>query len=82
MKTPVWSVRSAQPRKDYTILLRFADGSKRIYDAKQLLDDSLYAELKDPDFFMKAHAEYGSVSWSDDLDIAPEHLYECSKIIG
>lgn len=81
MKTPVWSVKAAQPRNDYTILLKFADGTKRIYDAKQLLDDSLYARLNDLDFFMKAHAKYGSVVWTDNLDIAPEHLYECSKII-
>ncbi len=82
MKTPVWSVKTAQPRNDYTILLSFADGTKRIYDAKQLLDDSLYVRLNDLNFFMQAHVEYGSVVWTENLDIAPEHLYECSTIVG
>ena len=31
---------------------------------------------------MRAHAEYGTVVWTDDIDIAPEHLYECSVPAG
>ncbi|MDO5327119.1 MAG: hypothetical protein Q4G00_10425 [Clostridia bacterium] len=27
---------------------------------------------------MQAKAAFGTVVWSDDVDIAPEHLYECS----
>lgn len=79
---PEWSVRQAEPHEDYSILLTFADGTKRIYNAKPLLDEPLYAKLKDPAFFMKAYAKYGTVLWTEDLDIAPEHLYECSKIVG
>ena len=30
---------------------------------------------------MKAHVDGDSVVWNDDIDIAPEHLYECSKNI-
>ena len=28
--------------------------------------------------FMKAKVECGTAVWTDDIDIAPEHLYECS----
>ena len=78
MKTPVWSVKKVQPRKDYTLLLTFADGSERIYDARQLLDIPICSELKNPAFFLRAEAKSGTVVWSDDVDVAPEHLYECS----
>ena len=29
MNTPVWVVKEVQPRKDYTLLITFADGAKR-----------------------------------------------------
>lgn len=78
MGKPVWSVREAYPREDYTIFLVFEDGSKKIYNARPLLEQPILAPLKDLSFFMRAKAEYGTVVWSDDVDIAPEHLYECS----
>ena len=82
MSTPEWVVEKVTPREDYTLLLKFADGSTRIYNARPLLNKKLCAPLKDISFFLKAHEDYGTVVWSDDLDIAPEHLYECSKIVG
>ncbi|MBQ9528354.1 MAG: DUF2442 domain-containing protein [Fretibacterium sp.] len=82
MKTPVWSVKSVCPTEDYTLLLTFASGERRVYDARPLLEERLYIKLRNPGFFKKAHAEYGTVVWTDDIDIAPEHLYECSVPAG
>ncbi len=78
MKIPVWVVKEVQPRQDYTLLLTFADGAKKVYNALQLLEEPIYSQLRNPAFFMRAKAEYGTVVWSDDVDMAPEHLYECS----
>ena len=78
MKTPEWSVKEVTPKEDYTLLLTFADGSKKVYDARPLLDKPICAPLKNPALFMRAKAKYGTVVWSEDIDIAPEHLYECS----
>lgn len=75
-----WSVRAVEAREDYTLLISFADGSKRIYNARPLLDLRIYEKLKHLPFFMCAKAEFGTVVWSDDIDIAPEHLYEQSAI--
>lgn len=79
MKTPVWVVKEVQPRENYTLLLTFADGEKKLYDARPLLNKPIYAPLKNPTFFLGAKAECGTVVWDDEVDIAPEHLYECSK---
>lgn len=79
MKTPVWVVREVQPREDYTLLLTFADGAKKIYNARPLLEKEIYSQLRSPTFFLGAKAECGTVVWNDDVDIAPEHLYECSQ---
>ena len=79
MKIPVWVVKDVEPKEDYTLLITFESGEKRVYDARPLLEKKIYEELRNPAFFMKARAEYDTVIWTEDLDIAPEHLYECSK---
>ena len=77
----VWVVKDVEPRKDYTLLLTFAGGETRLYDAHPLLEKSLYTPLKSLAFFMGARVDGDTVIWSDEVDIAPEHLYECSKPI-
>jgi hypothetical protein len=79
MRIPKWTVTSVCPRPDYSMLLTFADGRTGIYDARPLLEKPIYAELRNPAFFLSARVEGDTVVWSDDVDIAPEHLYECSK---
>ena len=82
MKTPVWVGKEVVPQENYTLLLTFADGEKRIYNALPLLDKAIYAQFKNLAFFLDAKADCGTVVWNDDIDIAPEHLYECSQPLG
>ena len=82
MAIPNWVVKAVTPQHDYTLLLTFADGQKRIYDARPLLKKKLYAQLQNLDVFQSAQAFCGTVVWRGDIDIAPEHLYECSKPIS
>ena len=79
MKNPVWVVKDVTAQKDYTLLITFANGEGRIYNARPLLDKAIYASLQNLAFFMRAKASCGTVIWDDDVDIAPEHLYECSR---
>ena len=78
MKQPVWIVEGVTAREDYTLLITFTGGTQRIYDARPLLEKPIFAPLKSLPFFLRARAAYGTVIWNDDVDIAPEHLYECS----
>ena len=78
MKTPVWVVTNVQPQKDYTLILTFASGEKKLFDARPLLAKAIYKPLNNLSFFLTAKADCGSVAWIDEIDIAPEYLYECS----
>lgn len=78
MKTPVWVVKSVVPQENYTLLLTFADGKKRLYNARPLLNKPIFAALKSLPFFLQARVSGDTVIWNDDVDIAPEHLYENS----
>lgn len=40
-----------------------------------------YSPFKALPFFMMARVRYGTVTWNDEIDIAPEHLYENCKAI-
>ena len=78
---PAWEVKAVQPHRDFTLLLTFADGSVRLYDARPLLQKNLYAALRDPDAFMQAAVSGDTVSWGNEIDIAPEHLYANSQTV-
>ena len=78
MKNPVWTVKDVKAESNYTLLITFESGEKRIYNALPLLEKAIYAPLKNLDFFLRAKAAFGTVIWNGDVDIAPEHLYECS----
>lgn len=79
MKNPAWVVKEVTAQEDYTLLITFIDGEQRIYNARPLLDKAIYSSLKNIAFFLGAKADCGTVIWNDDIDIAPEHLYECSR---
>jgi len=76
-----WFVEAVSPRRDYTLLIDFANGERRVYDARELLSDSFFAPLKSPDFFMLAHRSGHSVVWNDDVDVSPEYLFENSRVV-
>ena len=42
MKTPVWVVTNVEPQKDYTLILTFASGEKKLFDARPLLAKAIY----------------------------------------
>jgi len=56
-------------------LLEFENGEKKELDCKSLFSYKVYEPLKERFFFEKAKVEYGTVVWSDEIDIAPETLY-------
>lgn len=71
-----WSVVHAKAREDYTIEVEFYDGTKGVYDASPLLEWEVYAPLRSLPLFLTARAWHGTVAWGEEIDIAPERLYE------
>lgn len=77
-----WQVKDVEPNKDFTLLITFAKGKKRLFDCKKFLfDDDFSNKIQDITFFMQAKADHNTVMWSEDIDIAPEFLYKNSKKI-
>lgn len=62
MKTPVWIVTNVQPQKNYTLILTFVSGEKKLFDARPLLAKAIYKPLNNLSFFLTAKADCSSVA--------------------
>lgn len=54
--------------------ITFSDGTHGVADLSGDLSGPLGA-LRDPELWQQARVQHGVVTWSDDLDMAPEFLY-------
>jgi hypothetical protein len=69
-------VTTVVPKDNYVLLLTFSTGEKKAYDFRPMLNKPVYKALNNIALFKVAHIECGTVVWNDDIDIAPEWLYE------
>jgi hypothetical protein len=71
-------VAEARYVQDYTIHLRFADGTEGDVDLRGELYGELFEPLKDQAFFQQfsIHPEFHTLAWPNGADLAPEFLYE------
>ena len=70
-----------QPQSGYKLLLKFENGESRIFDCGGLIKEKPFEPLENPAFFQRVRIEYGTVVWPDEIDIAPETLYNESEPI-
>ncbi|TAN70899.1 MAG: DUF2442 domain-containing protein [Methylobacter sp.] len=63
---------------DYRLLLTFENNEQKCFDMKPYLNATVFQPLKNPGFFKLARIDYGTVTWPNEIDIAPETLYELS----
>ena len=63
---------------DYTIWLRFDDGSEGEVDLASELEGPVFEPLRDLEVFrnFSIPPEFGTISWPNGADFAPEFLYE------
>lgn len=72
-------VVKVEARPDYSLLLEFENGERRVFDMTPYLEKKPFAPLKGSPLFAKASVAYGTVVWPGDIDIAPETLYDRSR---
>ncbi len=65
-------------RGDYRIELEFEDGQRGVVDFRKYVEKGgVFERLKDVEFFrgFSVNGELGTLTWADEIDIAPETLY-------
>ena len=69
-------VTKAVPQPDMKVAVEFDGGERGLYDCSRLAEDPYWACLKNPAFFKTARAEYGTIVWDNNIDVAPESVWE------
>ena len=71
-------VIEAQYAQEFTIHIRFSDGTEGDVDLSQELYGELFEPLKDTANFkaFTIHPEFHTLCWPNGADLAPEFLYE------
>jgi hypothetical protein len=60
---------------DFSLDLKFNDGSFKRFDAKPYLDYEFFRELKNLNYFKQVRLAFGTAQWPHEQDISPETLY-------
>ncbi len=74
-----WSVVSAKYLDGYRLQVEFEDGKSGVVDLEpRLRRGPVFRRLLDVATFkqFRINPDFGVICWGDDLDIAPETLYE------
>ncbi len=69
---------SAEYKNDYKIEITFQDGRSGIVDFEPYKNQGgVFTKFQDIQFFQnfKVNPELGTLTWNDEIDIAPEVLY-------
>ena len=76
-------VVAVRANENFSLDLKFSDGSFRRFDVKPYLDFGVFTELKDPQYFNQVKIAFGTVQWPHEQDISPDTLYlESTPIDG
>jgi hypothetical protein len=75
-------VVDVKANENFSLDLKFNDGSVRRFDATPYLDLGVFAELKDFSYFKQVKIAFGTVQWPHEQDISPDTLYLESTLIN
>ena len=68
-------VVAARANDDFSLDIKFDDGSVKRFDVRPYLEYGIFQELKDKDYFKRVKVAFGTVQWPNEQDISPETLY-------
>jgi len=68
-------VVAVKANDDYTLDLKFNDGSVKRFDVKPYLKYEVFKELNDLSYFRQVNLAFGTVQWPDQQDISPDTLF-------
>lgn len=74
-----WDVVFVKPKSDFTLRVKFSDGLEGIVRFKPSRLKGVFEPLKNESYFKKVHVDHGVVTWSNELDLAPDAMHDAIK---
>lgn len=68
------TISQIEAGRDWTLDVMFADGSRRIYDVKPLLETEAFEDLKDIHLFLQVRNAGYFVEWPTGADLSADTL--------
>jgi len=69
-------VTQAKYLDNYRLIITFNNGEQKTVDLQNELNGSVFAPLKQMDYFKKFQIKYNTIEWENGADYAPEYLYK------
>ncbi len=69
-----WDVIRVEPLTDYRLRVELASGQSGILDMEPYLDQGVFQELRNVQYFNQVGILFGAITWPNQQDIAPETL--------
>lgn len=67
---------TAEAISDSHVRVSFDTGDVAIFDCSPYMKENYWSNLRRPAYFRQVKAEYGMLCWPNDIDIAPEDVWE------
>ena len=77
-----WDVVDLKAIAPLAILVRFSDGTSGEVRFEDSHLTEVFSVLKDFNFFKQAFIDRGAVTWPDNVDLAPDAMYNAIKANG
>jgi hypothetical protein len=76
--TAPWRLTKIKALADYKLEAEFIDGTRGKIDMKSLImgkNAGVFAKLININVFNQVHLEYGVITWTGEIDLAPDTMY-------
>ena len=77
-----WDASEVKVISPTSLQVTFVDGTQGEVVFKSSHFTGVFESLKDPQLFQQAHIEDGAITWPNQLDLAPDAMYEAIKAQG
>ena len=70
-----WDVVEVVPNDDYSLSVRFKDGTQGVVRLSQEQLTGVLEPLRNRTFFQKVFIDHGAVAWPGEIELAPDAMY-------
>ena len=69
-------ITAAEAISDSHVRVSFDTGDVAVFDCSPYMKENYWSSLRQPAYFRQVKAECGMLCWPNDIDIAPEDVWE------